>query len=971
MATNTKYFFLLASLVVVLGLLSTSSSAYGFEFNGTVLMPNMSGANGTNVTVTIIGNLSNPQGLHRAWSWSAITNSSGYFNFSFINDTNNSIYQISMKKHSGGALAAAAWTNISANYTGSIFAPCGKEAIVNELSNSTFYLTPAVNINITTGNETLNTWVAHNGMIIDEKLGVIVDTWRGSNSNTSVGTFNNGSTFNTKWSNFLIGNESQHWAVLPADRNYTVVVWTAYAWNETNIALDANWNTTRGSPPRVIRITNTSNYFVGESEARTITLDLNLTTDRITGTESGQHQVPGLYSVNGTVKIYPGYSSNSQLNYTRVVAYPYIREAGNLTLYDVPILNCTGFDENINSSNFQNGWFNISLLGGQEYILAAFANDSATTYYAGFTNLSVNKSNIGNSTQNITIYVKPIAGSFYANNETGPVNTSMTVFQFINGDTNTTLNDTVKVKVNAVYNGTEMNWVTMTNHTAAFSMPLWNGTAVDVTAYSTRYAPRTYRVTAAQIDARQHINISLYNFRLEDPDTDQATTPGTIQYLISNASCNLPKPIPACNLTSLDSVDFGAWQQAETLYINNKSLRITLSGIIVHYVDFDSSVSGAPEAAFDASATTLTSGDNYYSTWKIGSKAPEELYDWVLVGIPYDTTYYNEDGVFNVTLSNLYDDAWTGVWDTAEQGRLAANNLADFDDYNQTWFTGMNCDRNIDTRINTTQSCFLNTTSNYIWLNLPHFSGVAVKLKGVAVEGAAAAATTGGTSGGGAAAGADSTSTYWASVEAGEETTMSVIGIPALAASSISFTLSESATEVRLTATALTAKPTSIPAGPSGTVYSYFDVDATGIEETQVSAATIAFKVEKTWISENNVKQDTIKLARYTDQWDVLNTRKVDEDTTYLHFEANTPGFSTFAIIAETLAGEEIIAPLEGVLPGLPTLEELQAELQKPANLGLLAALVIVLIGVGYIFTRKKRPVYARAARRRTRRRRR
>ena len=85
----------------------------------------------------------------------------------------------------------------------------------------------------------------------------------------------------------------------------------------------------------------------------------------------------------------------------------------------------------------------------------------------------------------------------------------------------------------------------------------------------------------------------------------------------------------------------------------------------------------------------------------------------------------------------------------------------------------------------------------------------------------------------------------------------------------------------------------------SGIPYCYFNVTTTNLTDTNMTNATIEFKVNKTWINERNMDEATITLNRYSDMnnnWSALPTSKIEEDTTSLYFASETPGFSLFAI---------------------------------------------------------------------------
>ncbi|WP_321428516.1 lectin like domain-containing protein [uncultured Methanolobus sp.] len=72
------------------------------------------------------------------------------------------------------------------------------------------------------------------------------------------------------------------------------------------------------------------------------------------------------------------------------------------------------------------------------------------------------------------------------------------------------------------------------------------------------------------------------------------------------------------------------------------------------------------------------------------------------------------------------------------------------------------------------------------------------------------------------------------------------------------------------------------------------------VNPENVENLSIGFKVEKSWLDENNLDASTVNLYRYeSNLWNVLPTTVVSEDETYVYFESPTPGFSPFAICSE------------------------------------------------------------------------
>jgi len=118
-----------------------------------------------------------------------------------------------------------------------------------------------------------------------------------------------------------------------------------------------------------------------------------------------------------------------------------------------------------------------------------------------------------------------------------------------------------------------------------------------------------------------------------------------------------------------------------------------------------------------------------------------------------------------------------------------------------------------------------------------------------------------------------------------------------------------------------------VPELPAGEVYKSFNVwvgNSGYATSKNIENPGLTFKVEKAWIQDRQVKQDTISLSRYVDDdehdgkpgtWAELETSPEGEDDRFLYFAAETPGYGSFAISGEAA----LKAPGEQVL-------ELQAE---------------------------------------------
>lgn len=111
---------------------------------------------------------------------------------------------------------------------------------------------------------------------------------------------------------------------------------------------------------------------------------------------------------------------------------------------------------------------------------------------------------------------------------------------------------------------------------------------------------------------------------------------------------------------------------------------------------------------------------------------------------------------------------------------------------------------------------------------------------------------------------------------------------------------------------------------PEGEVYKSFNVwvgNSGYATSKNIENPVICFKVEKSWMQNKSVDQDSITLNRYEDEdehggkdgtWTRLTANLTGEDDKFLYFTSEVPGFSFFAITGETKTlSEENIAGIE------------------------------------------------------------
>jgi PGF-pre-PGF domain-containing protein len=129
-------------------------------------------------------------------------------------------------------------------------------------------------------------------------------------------------------------------------------------------------------------------------------------------------------------------------------------------------------------------------------------------------------------------------------------------------------------------------------------------------------------------------------------------------------------------------------------------------------------------------------------------------------------------------------------------------------------------------------------------------------------------------------------------------------------------------------------KSTRVPELPSGKIYENLNIwvgnkGTAGPEN--IENAVIGFRVEKSWTTSNEVDPASVRLWRFSNgEWEELSIRQLGEDDRYNYFEAQTQGFSSFAITAlsgenetienateasKVMSGADVMGALFGKLP--------------------------------------------------------
>lgn len=101
---------------------------------------------------------------------------------------------------------------------------------------------------------------------------------------------------------------------------------------------------------------------------------------------------------------------------------------------------------------------------------------------------------------------------------------------------------------------------------------------------------------------------------------------------------------------------------------------------------------------------------------------------------------------------------------------------------------------------------------------------------------------------------------------------------------------------------------------PEGIVYKSFNIwvgNGGYGNSKNIESSSVNFKVNTSWVNENNINKSSILLDWYDDEkkeWIELPVNLTGEDDQFLHFTANVPGYSSFAITGIKDEGDIITA---------------------------------------------------------------
>ncbi len=135
----------------------------------------------------------------------------------------------------------------------------------------------------------------------------------------------------------------------------------------------------------------------------------------------------------------------------------------------------------------------------------------------------------------------------------------------------------------------------------------------------------------------------------------------------------------------------------------------------------------------------------------------------------------------------------------------------------------------------------------------------------------------------------------------------------------------------------------------TGTIYPLFWEIETNIDESLISSVKLEFKIERYWLSQNNIDEKTITMFRFSGGWQELPTQYLGADESYFYYEAYSPGASIFVVVGTQRAAKPVTpVPAPYVPPAPPSVTVVPSEFytilaMAGAVIGFAIAYIIVL----------------------------
>lgn len=113
----------------------------------------------------------------------------------------------------------------------------------------------------------------------------------------------------------------------------------------------------------------------------------------------------------------------------------------------------------------------------------------------------------------------------------------------------------------------------------------------------------------------------------------------------------------------------------------------------------------------------------------------------------------------------------------------------------------------------------------------------------------------------------------------------------------VNISVARAANNTKIIINRIMALPSSVGHDIEGKVYHYISIEKENITDGDLSKVYIEFALNISWFDENGIEMQNISLYRWEgDGWNELPTAYISEDNSEVLYQAESPGFSIFAI---------------------------------------------------------------------------
>ncbi|GBE56015.1 hypothetical protein BMS3Bbin16_00212 [archaeon BMS3Bbin16] len=448
------------------------------------------------------------------------------------------------------------------------------------------------------------------------------------------------------------------------------------------------------------------------------------------------------FNITERMKWVSGYLKyNGSAGFDSLTLIPYLLEPGSMVFSSYPMpFNMSAWRDPFGTKtdiyNTSTGFYNITLPGsamGADIMFFATAVNGSSAFGA-FQNITLfatdtDVTGLNMSLQpllgNLTNISMDNAADFSTKRN---VTTKKTSFLLQNATGSTPTNAFVEFTVDyssAYPNTPSFSWMVDVGQDAngIFSLPVIEADVSEINVYAAEFAPRKTSLSSAEL-ATNPVVITLASFN--PGGINESFSDLVLDLIISNSTCNVPNPPKGCSLlpSEANMSEFNPM----TLIIGGGDISFRMkkqsNNITVHYNNVDLLASGPPDALFDSNASESSVNGSLAEAWRFGSTGPE-IYESILLGVPYNESETPDASNFSVRISYLYDDSWNVVWNiSVNTTSEIPSEYADYLQGEYNAYVNNSKDALACSKTNQTSTCYVNTTDNMVWMKIPHFSGV-------------------------------------------------------------------------------------------------------------------------------------------------------------------------------------------------------------------------------------------------------